>query len=67
MSCNFRNVNCTIEKRVKIYSYQLLTSNKIFNVRVAISQRKIGFYTQIMILPKPLLPYVHIRGDAVAI
>ena len=67
MSCDIRNVNCTIEWRLKIFSDQLLTSNKVFNVRVDISQRKIGFYTQIIILPKPPLLHVHIRGDAVAI
>ena len=67
MSCDIRNVNCTIEWRLKIFSDQLLTSNKVFNVRVDTSQRKIGFYTQIIILSKPPLLHVHIRGDAVAI
>ena len=45
MLCDLRNVDCTIEYRLKIYSYQLLTSNKIFNVRKDISQRKRHLHT----------------------
>ena len=45
MLCDVRNVDCAIGKGLKIYSYQLLTSNKIFNARKDISQRKKHLHT----------------------
>ena len=43
-----------------------MTNNKKSNVRANISQRKSGFCTQIIILLKPPLLYVHLLGDAMS-
>ena len=67
MLCDVRNVNCTIEWKLRISSDQLMTNNKILNVRANINQRKSGFYTQIIILLKPPLLHVHLLGDALSL
>ena len=52
---------------IKSYSDLLVTNNKRFNVRVNISQCKSTFYTQILVLLKYKLLYVHLRADAIAV
>ena len=45
-----------------VRSYKLITNNKRFDVRPYIYQRNSEFYTQILILLKPLR-HVHLRSD----
>ena len=65
--CGTKNVYFGIEKMLKSYSYQFITSNKRFNLRANISQCKTRFYTQLTILLKSLQLHVHLRRNAMAI
>ena len=67
MLCDARIVSCTIEERLRSYSYQLITNNKRLNTEANISQRNSIFYKQIMVLLKPKLLSVYLRDDAIAI
>ena len=44
-----------------------MMNKKKLNARANISQRKSGFYTEIVILLKAPLHYVHLLGDAMPI
>ena len=50
-----------------ISSYKLITDSKRFNLTKKMCHRKSEFWTQILILLKPLLIHVHLRNDAMVI